>query len=257
MSAEEDLKAFIAGVSGFSTKSHADRVRLFAWLQFSLRKKEPFFTKDINWFYEKLDYKPGNSSQYLINMASAGELLGTATKGYRCEGRFKAKYDGLYKDHDVTINVRQMVKDLENVIPDIGEKDIFKEAVICLRHDAGRAAEIMVWSIAIYHLYQFVLKHHLNDFNNRMPVRYPKKWKVTDLPVIAKYADLSDNMSEREVLEVASSAGILNDDVFKVYKNRLDQRNSAAHPSTLRITQVQAEGFIDDLIRNAVLQLKI
>ena len=114
----------------------------------------------------KLDYKPGNSSQYLINMASAGELLGTATKGYRCEGRFKAKYDGLYKDHDVTINVRQMVKDLENVIPDIGEKDIFKEAVICLRHDAGRAAEIMVWSIAIYHLYQFVLKHHLNDFNN-------------------------------------------------------------------------------------------
>jgi hypothetical protein len=257
VSEEDDLNSFIAGVNAFADMGHADKVRLFAWLQYSLRKKEPFFTKDINWFYEKLDYKPGNTSQYLINMANAGELLGKATNGYRCEGKFKAKYDGLYKEHDVTINVRQMVKDLENVIPDIREKDIFKEALICLRHDAGRAAEIMVWNIAMYHLYQFILKHHLNDFNNRMPVRYPKKWKVADLPVVTKYADFGDNMSEREMLEVASSAGILNDDVFKVYKNRLDQRNSAAHPSTLRVTQVQAEGFIDDLIRNAVLHLKI
>ncbi len=257
MSEEDDLKSFIAGIMDFAGLGQADKVRLFAWLQYSLRGKEPFFTKDINWFYEKLDFRPGNTSQYLINMANAGELLGNATKGYRCEGKFKAKYDGSYKEHDVTINVRQMLKDLANVIPKIGEKDIYKEALICLRHDAGRAAQIMAWNIAIYHLYQFVLKHHLNDFNNRIPVRYPKKWKVADLPVITKYADFGDNMSEREVLEVASSAGIINDDVFKVYKNRLDQRNSAAHPSTLHVTQVQAEGFIDDLIRNTVLQLEI
>ncbi len=117
-----------------------------------MASQKPFFTKDINWFYERLDYKPGNTSQYLINMANAGELLGTATNGYRCEGKFKAKYDGLYAEHDVTINVRQMVKDLEKVIPDIGEQDIFREALICLRRDAGRAAEIMVWNIAMYHL---------------------------------------------------------------------------------------------------------
>lgn len=257
MSAEDDLKPFIAGVGGFADMGHADKVRLFAWLQYSLRKKEPFFTKDINWFYETLDYKPGNTSQYLINMANAGELLGNATNGYRCEGKFKTKYDGLYKEHDVTIQVRQMVKDLVNVIPDIKEKDIFDEAMICLRNNAGRAAEIMVWNIAMYHLYQFILMHHLNDFNNRIPIRYPKKWKPADMPLIKKYDDFGDEMSEREVLEVASSASIINGDVFKVYKNRLDQRNSAAHPSTLRVTQVQAEGFIDDLIRNAVLQLKI
>lgn len=257
MSEEDDLKSFIAGVDGFADTGHSDKVRMFAWLQYSLRKKEPFFTKDINWFYEKLDYKPGNTSQNLINMANAGELLGSATNGYRCEGKFKAKYDGLYKDHDVTINVRQLVKDLVNVIPDIEEKDIFEEAMICLRRNAGRAAEIMVWNIAMYHLYRFILTHHLKAFNDRMPIRYPKKWKITDLPVINKYDDFGDNMAEREVLEVASSAGIINGDVFKTYKNRLDQRNSAAHPSTLRVTQVQAEGFIDDLIRNAVLQLRI
>lgn len=257
MSEEDDLRALVAGIEGFTNMGHADKVRLFAWLQHFLRKKDVFFTKDINWCYDKLSYKPGNTSQYLITMAQAGELLGNATSGYRCEGKFIAKYDDLYKEHDVTISVRQMVKALVKVIPELEEKDIFEEALVCLRHNAGRAAEIMVWNIAMYHLYQFILKHHLAAFNNRIPTRFPKKWKVADMPLINKYDDFGDEMSEREVIEVASSAGIINHDVYKVYKNRLDQRNSAAHPSTLRVTQVQAEGFIDELIRNAVLQLKV
>lgn len=256
MSEGDDLKSFISGVSSFAGMSHADKVRLFAWLQHFLRKKPRFSTGDVNWCYDQLSYKPGNTSQYLKNMESAGELLKDAS-GYRCEGSFMAKYDGLYAEHDVTINVRQLVMDLEKVIPEIGEQDIFREALICLRNDAGRAAEIMAWNIAMYHLYQFILKHHLNEFNDRLPIRFPKKWKAADMPLIKKYEDFGDEMSEREVIDAASSAGIINNGIYTVYKNRLDQRNSAAHPSTLRVTQVQAEGFIDDLIRNAVLQLKI
>jgi hypothetical protein len=257
VSEEDDLRAFLPRVNGFADLGHAEKVRFFAWLQHFLRKKETFVTRDINWCYDKLSYKPGNTSQYLINMEKAGELLGNPNNGYRCEGKLIAKYDDLYKEHDVTINVRQMVKDLVNVIPHIEEKDIFDEAMKCLKYDAGRAAEIMVWNIAMYHLYQFILAHHLQEFNDRIPIRYKNKWKAADMPLVKKYDDFGDEMSEREVIEVASSAGIINDGIFKTYKNRLDQRNSAAHPSTLRVTQVQAEGFIDDLIRNAVLQLKI
>lgn len=257
MTEEDDLKSFVAGVDGFAEMSHAEKVRLFAWLQQFQRKKDRFFTRDINWCYSTLSYQPGNTSQYLINMERAGELLGNPTKGYRCEGKFVSDYDRLYKEHDITVNVRRMVKDLVNLIPHLEERDIFDEAMICLRHNAGRAAEIMVWNISMYHLYQYILTHHLKSFNDRIPIRYPKKWKAADMPLISKYDDFGDEMSEREVLEVASSAGIINNDIFKVCKNRLDQRNSAAHPSRLRVTQVQAEGFIDDLIRNVVLQLKI
>ena len=257
MSEEGDLKAFIDGVEGFSNLGHADKVRLFAWLQHFLRKKDRFTTGDVNWCYDQLSYKPGNTSQYLKNMENADELLPYTMGGYRCEGKFMAKYNDLYAEHDITVSVRQMVKDLVNVIPELGEKDIFQEALKCLKHDAGRAAQIMVWNIAMYHLYQFILKHHLVDFNNRIPIRFPKKWKVADMPLINKYDDFGDEMSEREVIEVASSASVINHDIYKVYKNKLDQRNSAAHPSTLRVSQIQAEGFIDDLIRNAVLQLKI
>ena len=255
MSADSDLKAFFAGVNGFENWSHADKVRMFAWLQHHLFKRDRFGTGDINRCYDHLAYEPPNTSQYLKNMEGK-ELLKDA-RGYRCEGKFHSKYDQQYGEHEITLNVRQMVKSLVNLIPDIGEKDIFQEALICLRHDAGRASIVMVWNLALYHLCQYILTHKLNDFNNRMPIRYPKKWNVTDLPIITKYEDFADNMSEREIIEVANSSGIITGDMFKVYKEKLDKRNSAAHPSTIHITQGIAEGYIEDLIRNTVLLLKI
>lgn len=255
MSAEHDLRSFIAGVNGFSEMGHADKVRLFAWLQHSLFKRDRFSTGDINWCYNTLSYQPGNTSQYLKNME--GKVLLKDGGGYRCEGKFRTKYDELYGEHDITLNVRHMVKDLANLLPELGEQDIFQEALKCLRHDAGRAAIIMVWNIAFYHLCQYVLRHKLTDFNNRIPIKYPKKWKAADMPLIKKYDDFGDEMSEREVIEVCNSAGIVTGDMFKVYVEKLGKRNSAAHPSTTHMTQVQAEGYIDDLIRNAVLLLKI
>jgi hypothetical protein len=255
VSAEDDLRSFIAGIDGFAEKGHADKVRMFAWLQHFLFKRERFRITEINWCYDALSYKPSNTTQYLKNMEGK-ELLKDA-RGYHCEGRFLAKYNDLYGEHDITLNVRQMVKDLANLLPELGEQDIFQEALKCLHHDAGRAAIIMVWNIAFYHLCQYVLKHKLADFNNRIPVKYPKKWKAVDMPLIKKYEDFGDEMSEREVIEVCNSAGIVTGDMHKVYVEKLGKRNSAAHPSTTHMTQVQAEGYIDDLLRNTVLLLKV
>jgi hypothetical protein len=150
-----------------------------------------------------------------------------------------------------------MVKDLLNLLPELGEKDIFQEALKCLKYDAGRAAIIMVWNIAFYHLCQYILTHKLKEFNDRIPIRYAGKWKAANMPLIKIYDDFGDEMSEREVIEVANSADIINGAMHKVYLAKLDERNSAAHPSTNHVTQVQAEGFIDNLIRNTVLLLKI
>jgi hypothetical protein len=257
VSAEDDLKALIAGIEGFADMGHADKVRLFAWLQHHLFKRERFSTAEINWCYDTLSYQPSNTSQYLKNMEKQGELLPYSMGGYRCEGKFRAEYDAKYGEHDITVNVRQMVKDLVNIIPDLGEKDIFQEALKCLKYDAGRATIVMVWNIAFYHLCRYILTHKLAEFNNRIPIKYAGKWKAVNMPLIKVYDDFGDNMSEREVIEVANSAGIITGDMHKVYVEKLGKRNSAAHPSTTHVTQVQAEGFIDDLIRNTVLLLKI
>lgn len=255
MSIEDELRAFIAGVSGFADLGHADKVRMFAWLQLHLFKRDRFSTGNINWCYDTLAYSPSNTSQYLKNMEGK-ELLKDA-KGYRCEGKFRAEYDAKYGVHQITLSVRQMVKDLVDVIPELGEKDIFREALICLKYDAGRAAIIMVWNIGFYHLCQYILKHKKAEFNNRIPVRYPRKWNAGDMPLITKYDDFGDEMTEREVIEVANSEGIITGNMYKVYLEKLGKRNSVAHPSSSHVTPVQAEGFIDDLIQNTLRLLTI
>lgn len=255
MSAEDDFRAFIAGVSGFQSKGHADMVRMFAWLQHFLRKKTRFGTADVNWCYSQLYLKPANTSQYLIDMEKRGELL-KDSGGYYCEGKFLAKYNGLHGTHNITLTIRQQVKDLINSVPNIAEKEFMKEAEICLRNGAARGTIIMVWSIAFYHLCQWVLSHHLAKFDARIPV-YSKKWKVTDLPIIQKYDDFGDKMSEREVIEVCNSADIITGDLHKILVRNLGTRNSAAHPSSVLIGQLQAEALIDDLIKNVILALPI
>jgi hypothetical protein len=255
VSADDDLKALVARITDFKSWTPANKILLFAWVNHAFRNKTRFSTGDIGWCYEKLDYKKPNISQYLGRMEGK-ELLHDAS-GYYLEGSLRSQYDAKYGEHEVALNVRQMVKDLVKVVPEIGEQDMFKEALICLTHDAVRASVIMVWNIAFYHLCRYVMKHKLNEFNNRLPTRFPKKWKITDLPVITKYEDFADNMSEREVIEVCNSASIIDGNMHQVFVDKLNARNSAAHPSTIHVTQVQAEGYIDGLIRNVVLLLKI
>ena len=167
------------------------------------------------------------------------------------------KYDAKYGEHDITVNIRQMVKELPDKVPDVGEKDFMKEALICLRHGASRAAIIMIWNIAFYHLGTYVLKHKLAEFNAAYRLRYPKKWQDAKVQTIANYDDFSIDLRESEVIEVCRSANIINPNLYKILTEKLGKRNAAAHPSTVRVTQVQAEAFIDELIRNAVLELPI
>jgi hypothetical protein len=255
VSAEDDLRAFIAGINGFARWGHADKVRMFAWLQHFLRNKPRFGARDVNWCYKALSYEPGNTSRSLRDME--GKDLLKDTNGYYCEGKFLAKYNDKYGTHDVTLNVRQQIKDLINYVPDIAEKDFMKEAEICLRHDAGRATIIMVWNVAFYHLCQFILKHHLAAFNARYPIRLPGKHKNASIKTIVNYDDFAVDLTERDVIEICSSANIITADVYRILVEKLGKRNSAAHPSTIHVKQVQAEAFIDELVRNVVLVLPV
>jgi hypothetical protein len=254
--ANEELKALVSGITNFAGWTHADRIRLFAWVQHSIRRKERFQTADINSSYDVLHYQKPNVSQYLSDMERRKELL-RDSRGFYLEGRFRADYDSKYGEHEITLNVRQLVRDLPDKVPDLAEKDFMKEALTCLRHGAARAAIIMVWNIAFYHLCNYVLKHKLAEFNAGFKSRYPKKWQDAKVQRIGNYDDFSIDLKESEVIEICKSANIINPNLYKILTEKLGKRNAAAHPSTVRVTQVQAEAFIDELIRNGVLGLPI
>ncbi len=62
--------------------------------------------------------------------------------------------------------------------------------------------------------------------------------------------------NEEEVLEVCKDAGIITKDIYRILHQKLGTRNSAAHPSSVPIKQLQAEEYIDTLINSVVLKLQ-
>ena len=56
-------------------------------------------------------------------------------------------------------------------------------------------------------------------------------------------------------MEVCYLAKLTNKNQYKILTGKLDTRNMAAHPSTVKFTQVDVEHYILDLINNVVLVL--
>lgn len=68
--------------------------------------------------------------------------------------------------------------------------------------------------------------------------------------------DLAEKLKESQVIEICNSAGVFNSDVHRISGEKLGRRNSAAHPSNVAIGQLQAQNFIDDLVKNVVIKLQ-
>jgi hypothetical protein len=94
-------------------------------------------------------------------------------------------------------------------------------------------------------------------FNAGYQKHYNKKWLAAKVQTIATYDDFSVDLKESVVIDICKREQIVNQNVAKILSNRLGDRNSAAHPSYIHVGQLQAEAFIEDIVDNVVLALKI
>lgn len=87
-------------------------------------------------------------------------------------------------------------------------------------------------------------------FNAALSKKYPKKCLE-----VLQIADF-DELKEFEFLELCQSSKLLSKNLVEMLKEKLKRRNAAAHPSSVRFTQAQADDVITDLITNVVARLK-
>jgi hypothetical protein len=167
------------------------------------------------------------------------------------ETRIRDPLEAKYGVRAATIQVDKLLSDLPTKIPNLAERDFLKEALICFRNKAFRAAIVMTWNLAYDHLCEYVLQRKLSEFN----VQLPRSFARADISCITKKEDFSE-LKEFQVLQVCRSANITSKDVHKVLKEKLDRRNTYAHPSTLTLAPQTAEEYIIDLVGNVVLMLK-
>jgi hypothetical protein len=139
---------------------------------------------------------------------------------------------------------------LKKVIAKLGDdnqRKFMAEAVSCLAVDAPRATIVMAWAGAIDHLYDFVLKHKIADFNAALAKRTDRHAKI----VVATKDDFGD-IKETVFIEVARSAGVITNDVRKILDEKLGVRNTCAHPSTVEIHRSKVVNFIEELVDNII-----
>ncbi len=251
---ENDLSEFKQLVTGLSEKSHGDKIKLFGWFLHAQRKLAHFQAADIGKCYDTLHMaRPGSFGGYFDNLIKRGDLPKN-NSGYRLENKVREALDTEYGTREITVQVTHLLLKLPDQIPDLAERTYLNEALICYKHGAFRAAVVMTWNLAYHHLMDYVFKKYLADFNARWQFVYPGHHSK-GTRVIAGMDDFAD-LKESEVLRICNSANIITKDVHRILDEKLGKRNSAAHPSSVAIEQLQAEAFIDDLIKNVVLKLQ-
>jgi hypothetical protein len=248
------LRNLIDQVAGFDSAAPREKIKILGWWLHTHGGKELFGAPEIRGCYGKLHVdEPPALATYLTRMAEGKDLL--KEKGqYKLARAIRADLDKRYGvDHSV-IAVNKILTDLPEKVPNVTERAFLSEALKYYRIEAYRSCIAMTWNLAYAHLLDWILNdtNRLAAFNTAIIKRYPKKAGFS----ISKYDEFLDELKEREVLEICSTGGLFNSNIFKILKEKLDRRNMVAHPSTTVVVQSQADDVVTDLVNNVVLTLR-
>lgn len=173
--------------------------------------------------------------------------------GYKLERHMREVLSRKLGAKKVTAQTSATLRSLEHKLPEGGDKDFLKEAVDCFEAGANRATIVMVWILAMDHLFAHVLKHKLAEFNAALALNTDKRVKVK---MITQRDDFSE-MRESKFIELCRTAKIISTDVRKILDQKLETRNSSAHPSGVTIGKTKVIDFVEDLIENVVLKYAV
>lgn len=176
-----------------------------------------------------------------------------ANGGYKLQRHMREALSRKLGAEKVTAQTSATLRGLEHNLPEGGDKDFLKEAVDCFEAGANRATIVMVWILAMDHLFAHILAHKLAEFNAALALNTDKSVKVK---VITQRDDFSE-MKESKFIELCRTAKIISNDVRKILDQKLETRNSSAHPSGVTIGKTKVIDFVEDLVENVVLKYSV
>lgn len=248
----DGLRGFAASVSGFYSKSAVDQLLLLGWYLESVEGKASFNSTTMRAAFEQVGVHPPNVTQYFDRLSrKKPPQVSKASGGYRLSGSVRRAYDTKFGGNPSVVAVSKLLSDLPSKVPGTAERDFLVETLNCYKVKAYRAAIVMSWNLAYDHLMDWLLadQSRLDKFNVAVPKRFPKKKDTIST------RDDFEEFKESEVIAVCRTARLLGKNVAEILEAKLKRRNTVAHPSTIVVTQAQADDAITDLVNNVVLAL--
>lgn len=247
-----NLSELVRDIPGFAEWSQTEKIKFFGWHLHTYRSRERFMPADICACYDELHLaKPSSVGSHLsAALKSKAKDVLHDRQGYRLAMHTRSQFENKFGQRASTVQVHKLLLELSGKIPDLTERAFLNEAIVCFRHNAHRAAIVMCWNLAFDHLCNWIMSKHLTEFNAQLPVSYPK----SRLKAVSKKEDFEE-LREFDILQTCRTAGITTSGIHKILTQKLETRNSAAHPSNVSFNQLQTEEFISTLISNVVLKL--
>ncbi len=173
--------------------------------------------------------------------------------GYKLQRHMREALSKQLGAEKIVAQTSATLRGIEHKLAEGATKSFLKETIDCFEAGANRATIVMAWILAMDHLFAYILAHRLAEFNAALAKSSDKSVKVK---VIAQRDDFTE-MKESKFIEFCRAAKIISNDVRKILDQKLETRNSSAHPSGVSITKTKVIDFVEDLVENVVMKYKV
>jgi hypothetical protein len=250
---KEQLESFLQQIPSIGEQSSTALIDYFVYFLTVVAKEDVATPAGVERCFEiaKL-HKYSNISMYLSRHSK--KVKGKPSNyiktklGYHLERNAELEIQKTLHSGPARQETSHLLRGLITMIGDQHKKSFLQEAIDCYEIGARRASIVMVWILTVHHLYEYIFSKELSAFNAALAKNTDKRIKITSITKLDDFSEIPEN----KFIELARSAGVISNDVRKILDTKLGIRNSAAHPSSVSISEIKATDFIIDLVENII-----
>lgn len=218
-------------------------------------KQDAATAKEINQCFSDCDLVPpkATATRLAERVKTKPQNFVKSDNGYRLQRHMRETLSKKLGAESTISQTSATLRSLEHNMPAGSSKEFLAETLDCFEVVANRATIVMAWILAVNHLFGYILKYKLVDFNAALANNTDRRVKVR---AVKQRDDFSD-IPEGKFIEFCRSGKIISNDFCKILDQKLDVRNSCAHPSGVKINRTKVIDFVEDLVENVVLKYKI
>jgi len=249
------VNRFYNSIESASSQTQVALIELFVYFLTVELGRDAVSAKEVDSCFSDCDLTPprATAARLAEGFKAKPQRFVKSGNGYKLQRHMREALSKKLGAETTTSQTSATLRSLEHNMPAGSAKDFLAETLDCYGVGANRATITMAWILAMSHLFDYILKHKLVAFNDALAKNTDKRVKVS---VITQRDDFSD-IPEGKFIEFCRSAKIISNDVRKILDQKLQTRNSCAHPSGVKINQTKVIDFVEDLVENVVLKYRI
>lgn len=247
----QKLESYTETISNFEKLKLEVQIIVFGYYLQQKEKLSNFEHKLIQKCFELSDFTTPTNIASRLQKLEVKHWLVKNNGGYRVERTTLKTFEANILGKPQLKIISSKLESLPNLLK-TPEKEYVDEVLGCLSIDAYHAAIVLMWSITISHLRNFIIDYKIPEFNNALSNH--TKNSLRNLS-ISKYDDF-ENIGDHDFLEIIKSLNLTSKNQHKLLKEKLDIRNTYAHPNTLTLTDNKTNSFIEDLINDIISKIQ-